>query len=223
MKYLNPVILGEKITCFAQTEPDAGSDPSALRSTAIWDGERYILNGTKRFITGAKDADFAQVIAVTDLKKGAKGGMSCLLVDMKSPGVRITATYETMMGDRPSEIVFEDVAVPTANLVGGEGDGFRLAQKWINQGRIRHGSRACGVAERCLDLTIDYVKQRKTFGEPLARRQGVQWMLADSYTELHAGTLMVREAAAKPDRWRGRAPRNLHGKNLWRRNGLSRC
>ncbi len=199
-KYLLPVLAGEKTACFAQTEPDAGSDPGSLRTRAVRDGDRYILNGTKRFITGARAASFAQVIALTDPEKKARGGMSCFLVDMDAPGVRITANYETMMGDRPSEIVFEDVAVPVANLVGGEGNGFRVGQSWINQGRIRHGARACGVAERCLDLTIDYVKQRTTFGEPVARRQGVQWILADCHTELHAASLMVRDAATKLDR-----------------------
>lgn len=202
-RYLLPVLAGTKSTCFAQTEPDAGSDPSSLRTRAVRKGDHYILNGTKRFITGARDAHFAQVIALTDPEKKARGGMSCFLVDMDTPGVRITAHYETMMGERPSEIVFEDAAVPAANLVGGEGNGFRIAQSWINHGRIRHGARACGVAERCLELTTDYVKQRKTFGEPLARRQGVQWILADCYTELHATTLMVRDAAAKLDRGDG--------------------
>lgn len=198
-KYLYPVLKGEKTACFAQTEPDAGSDPSSLRTRAVRSGDRYILNGTKRFITGAKDADFAQVIALTDPEKKARGGMSCFLVDMNSPGLSLGATQQTMMGDRPSEIVFEDVAVPVENLVGDEGNGFRVAQSWINHGRIRHGARACGVAERCLEITMDYVKQRKTFGEPLSQRQGVQWILADCHTELHAAGLMVQDAARKLD------------------------
>lgn len=198
-KYLYPVLKGEKTACFAQTEPDAGSDPSSLRTKAVRSGDGYILNGTKRFITGAKDADFAQVIALTDPEKKARGGMSCFLVDMNSPGLSLGATQQTMMGDRPSEIVFEDVAVPVENLVGDEGNGFRVAQSWINQGRIRHGARACGVAERCLEITMDYIKQRSTFGEPLSHRQGVQWILADCHTELHATGLMVQDAARKLD------------------------
>jgi acyl-CoA dehydrogenase len=199
-KYLTPVLAEKRRSCFAQTEPDAGSDPASMRTRAVRDGKGYRLTGTKRFITGAREADFAQVIAVTDPKKGSRDSMSCFLVEMDTPGVDITVDYETMMGDRPSEIVFNDAYVPAENLVGSEGDGFRLAQKWINHGRIRHGSRACGVAERCLDLTVSYVKQRKTFGDSLARRQGVQWILADCFIELHAATLMVREAAARLDR-----------------------
>jgi acyl-CoA dehydrogenase len=198
-RYLDPVLAGEKLTCFAQTEPDAGSDPAAMRTRAVRHGDRYIINGTKRFITHAEKADFAQVIACTDPAKGARGGISCFLVDMDSPGLTISARHPTMMGDAPCELVFENVEVPEGHRVGAEGEGFAIAQGWLNEGRIRHGARACGVAERCLELTLDYVKQRKTFGEPLSERQGVQWILADCATELHATMLMVQDAAAKLD------------------------
>ncbi len=199
-RYLDPVLAGDKKACFAQTEPDAGADPASMRTRAVRDGGTYVLNGVKRFITHADKADFAQVIAVTDPQKGARGGISCFLVDMITPGVRISAKHQTMMGDAPCEIVFENAVVPAANRVGAEGEGFAIAQRWLNQGRIRHGARACGVAERCLEMTLAYAGQRKTFGEPLAEKQGVQWILADCFTELHAAKLMVREAAAKLDR-----------------------
>jgi acyl-CoA dehydrogenase len=198
-RYLDPVLSGEKRTCFAQTEPDAGSDPTSMRTRAERTQGGYRLNGVKRFITHADRADFAQVIAVTDADKGAHGGMSCFLVDMDRPGVRITAKYQTMMGDAPCELVFEDVFVPEENRIGAEGEGFARAQGWINEGRIRHGARACGVAERCLELAVDYVRQRSTFGAPLEQRQGVQWILADCFTDLHAARLMVRDAAEKLD------------------------
>jgi acyl-CoA dehydrogenase len=158
----------------------------------------YVLNGVKRFITNAENAHFAQVMAVTDPGKGAHG-ISCLLVDLDSPGVQVQSNQETMMGERPSEIFFDNVHVPLGNLVGNEGGGFRLAQDWINHGRIRHGARGCGVATRCLELAISYAKQRKTFGAPLSERQGIQWMLADAYTEIHAARLMVHHAAAQLD------------------------
>jgi acyl-CoA dehydrogenase len=198
-RFLDPVLAGEKAACFAQTEPDAGSDPAGMRTRATRRGASYIINGVKRFITDADKADFAQVFAVTDPEKGARGGISCFLVDMNTSGVRIAAKHQTMMGDAPCEIVFDHVAVAENCRVGAEGQGFVLAQGWLNAGRIRHGARACGVAERCLALTLDYAKQRRTFGEPLAERQGVQWMLADCFTELYATTLMVRDAAAKLD------------------------
>lgn len=198
-RYLDPVLAGEKTTCFAQTEPDAGADPAAMRTRAERDGTYYVINGVKRFITHADKADFAQLMAVTDPVKGARGGISCFLVDMDTPGVRISAKHQTMMGDAPCEIVFDNVRVSAENRVGEEGQGFATAQRWLGEGRLRHGARACGVAERCLDMALDYVKQRKTFGEPLAERQGVQWILADCFTELHATKLMVRDAAAKLD------------------------
>lgn len=198
-RYLDPVLVGEKTACFAQTEPDAGSDPAAMRTRAVRKGDRYVINGTKRFITHAETADFAQVIACTDPAKGARGGISCFLVDMDTPGLTIAARHATMMGDAPCELAFEDVEVPEANRVGAEGEGFAIAQGWLNEGRIRHGARACGVAERCLELALDYVKQRKTFGESLSERQGVQWIIADCATELHATRLMVDDAAAKLD------------------------
>ncbi len=198
-RYLDPVLKGEKATCFAQTEPDAGADPASMRTRAESDGTDYVINGVKRFITHADKADFAQLMAVTDPAKGAHGGVSCFLVDMDTSGVRISARHQTMMGDAPCEIVFDNVRVSAENRVGEEGQGFATAQRWLSEGRLRLGARACGVAERCLDMALDYVKQRKTFGEPLAERQGVQWILADCFTELHATKLMVRDAAAKLD------------------------
>ncbi len=198
-RYLDPVLAGTKAACFAQTEPDAGADPASMRTRAERNGSHYVINGVKRFITHADKADFAQVMAVTDPAKGARGGISCFLVDMDTPGVKIAAKHQTMMGDAPCELVFENVRVAAENRVGDEGQGFAIAQRWIGEGRLRHGAHACGVAERCLDMTLDYVKQRKTFGEPLAERQGVQWILADCFTELHATKLMVRDAAAKID------------------------
>lgn len=198
-RYLDPLLAGKKVACFAQTEPDAGADPASMRTRAERDGSHYVINGVKRFITHADKADFAQVMAVTDPAKGARGGISCFLVDMDTPGVKIAAKHQTMMGDAPCELVFENARVAADNRVGDEGQGLAIAQRWIGEGRLRHGARACGVAERCLEMTLDYVKQRKTFGEPLAERQGVQWILADCFTELHATKLMVRDAAAKID------------------------
>jgi acyl-CoA dehydrogenase len=198
-KYLLPVLRGEKKVAFAQTEPDAGSDPGGMRTTAVRDGDHYVINGTKRFITGAHKAHFMQLMAATDRAKGSHGGISCFLVDMDTPGVKITARYETMMGDRPSEIVFDNVRVPASHRVGGEGEGFKLGQQWIGVGRIKHGARALGVAERCLEMATSYAKQRVTFGRPLADRQAIQFMLVDSYVELQAARLLVYQAASKLD------------------------
>ncbi|AZY48166.1 acyl-CoA dehydrogenase family protein [Bordetella avium] len=197
--YLYPVVDGAKKFCFAQTEPDAGSDPSAMRTRAVRTEKGYRINGVKRFITRAGQADFALVMAVTDPERGARGGISCFIVDMQTPGVRLAGAERTLMGDRPWEIAFEDVDVPAENLVGEEGRGFALAQGYINHGRIRQGAHACGAAERCLGLTATYAGQRKTFGAPLSERQGVQWMLADGFTEVYATRLLVYDAARKAD------------------------
>ena len=198
-RYLHPVIRGEKHGCFAQTEPEAGADPAGMRTRAVRRDGVYVLNGRKHFITAAEKAQFASVFAVTDPVEGNPRPVSCFLVDMDQRGVRISRRQETMMGERPCEIEFVDVEVPFANLVGDEGGGFRLGQKWINHGRLRHGARACGVAERCIGLAASFAKQRKTFGATLSERQAVQWMLADSYTDVHATRLMVRSAAWRAD------------------------
>ena len=198
-KYLLPTLRGEKRGCFAQTEPDAGSDPGGMRTTAVRDGDHYVINGVKRFITGAAKADFMQLMAATDRSKGSRGGISCFIVDMNTPGVKLTAQYETMMGDKPWEIVLDNVRVPASQLVGEEGKGFGLAQKWLGAGRVKHGSRALGVAERSLEMAVKYSYQRSTFGKPLAERQGIQWQLTDIWMNLDVATLLVRRAASLID------------------------
>ena len=198
-KYLKPCIDGTLKPAFAQTEPDAGGDPAALKTTAVRDGDHYVINGNKRFITGADTADFFQVICVTDPAKGTRGGISCILVDADTPGVKVLRKQQTMMDDAPCEMAFDDVRVPVTNLVGAEGDGFRMAQTWITMGRLRHGAIALGTMERCLELGASYAKDRVTFGSPLADRQSIQWMLVDTYADLHMTRLMVYAAAAKYD------------------------
>lgn len=198
--YLLPVISGEKRSCFAQTEAEAGSDPAAMRTNAVRDGDFYVINGVKRFITGADEADFAQVFAVTDPEKRSRGGITGFLVDMDTPGVKVAASYDLMVDDKPCEIVFDNVRVPAWKRIGQEGEGFKQAQSWLNSGRIRHGARSLGVIERCLELGMSYAKQRKTFGAPLAERQSVQWPLIDSYMDAHKLRLMLHHAAWKFDR-----------------------
>ena len=198
-KYLMPTLLGEKRACFAQTEPDAGSDPGGMRTTAVLEGDHYVINGVKRFITGAGKSDYMQLMAATDRSKGSRGGISCFIVDMNTPGVTLTAQYETMMGDKPWDIVLDNVRVPVSHRVGEEGKGFGLAQKWLGAGRVKHGSRALGVAERSLEMAVKYSHQRSTFGKPLAERQGIQWQLTDIWMNLDVATLLVRRAASLID------------------------
>jgi len=198
-KYLHPVLRGEKTTAFAQSEPDAGSDPGAMRTTAVRQGDHYIINGTKRWITGAAEADFLQLVVATDRSKGSRGGLSMFLVDTDTPGVKIVRKTPTVMGDEPCEIALDDVKVPAENLIGQEGEGMRSAQAWITSGRLYQACRGLGVAKRCLDLMVSYAKQRVTFGAPLADRQAVQFMIADSFMEHHMVQLMVYQLAARTD------------------------
>jgi acyl-CoA dehydrogenase len=198
-RYLLPVIRGEKKACFAMTEADAGSDPAAMRTRAVRDGGDWVITGTKRFITDARSADFAQVIAVTDPAGGSRA-LSCFLVDLDAPGVRRGASYPTVSGDEPGELIFDGVRVADSQRVGSEGEGFQLAQQWVTSGRVlRHGARSLGVARRCLELAARYAHQRRTFGQPLAQRQAVQFMLADMHLEAELARGMVWRAAQKLD------------------------
>src|SRR5262249_54489922 len=180
-KCLLPTLRGELNWCLAQTEPDAGGDPGSMRTTAVLQGDHYVINGMKRFITGADEAHYTQLIAATDRSKGSRGGITAFIVDMKAPGVQLLRPQELVVDDRPWEIAFENVKVPVRDRHGGESGRFAPAQAWPNVGRIRHGARSCGVIERCLELGTKYAKQRVPFGHPLADRQAVQWMLADSF------------------------------------------
>jgi acyl-CoA dehydrogenase len=201
-RYLLPTLAGKLKWCFAQTEPEAGGDPARIRTSAVREGDHYVINGHKRFITGGGSADFAQVIAVTDRAKGARGGISTFIVDMNAPGVKRLREQKLMIDDRPWELLFENVRVPVRDLVGHEGEGFKLAQTWLSVGRVRHAARGIGVIERCLELGASYAKQRVTFGAPLADRQSVQFALADSYMDLHQLRLMTYDAALKYDQGR---------------------
>jgi acyl-CoA dehydrogenase len=198
-EYLYPVISGEKDCCFGLTEPDAGSDPAGLKTTAVHDGNHYVINGYKRFITNAQHADFIQLMASTDRSKGARG-ITAFLVDMNTPGVSIVRTQPTMMDDEPCELAFDNVRVPVSKRIANEGDGFRLAQDWINTGRVRHGARALGVIQRCLEMGASFAKQRTTFGRNLSERQAIQWMLTDAFMDLHQLRFVVYHAAWKHER-----------------------
>jgi acyl-CoA dehydrogenase len=198
-KYLFPVLSGEKKTAFAQTEPDAGADPGSMRTTAVRSGDHYIVNGAKRFISFAAEADFLQLVVATDRARGSRGGLSVLLVDMTTPGVSVTRKQQKMMGDVTYELAFEDAKVPAANLVGEEGRGMALAQSWITAGRVYQACRGLGVARRCIELGARYAKQRVTFGAPLSDRQAIQFMLADTVMEHELGQNYVYRTAWKSD------------------------
>src|SRR5262249_22179718 len=172
----------------------------AMRTTAVRAGNHYVINGTKRFITNADKADCVILMAATDRSKGSHGGISCFVFDMDTPGVKLKTCFQTITFETPWEIVFDNVRVPASHLVGKEGHGFALGQKWLGSGRIKQGARALGATRRCLELASRYAKQRSTFGRPLAERQSVQWKLVDTYAALEAATLLVYRVAARCDR-----------------------
>ena len=198
-RFLYPVVKGEKTSCFCQTEPEAGGDPGGIRTTAVRDGDDYIINGHKRFITGASNADFAQIVTATDREKGSRGGLTVFLVDMDAPGITKLRQQDMMIADRPWEILFENVRVPASQRVGDEGDGMRAAQSWLTEGRLRHGARGVGVITRCLELAATYANQRSTFGAKLSSRQTVQNMLVDMFQNRHQLQLMVYNASWRAD------------------------
>jgi acyl-CoA dehydrogenase len=196
-EYLLPTIEGERISCFAITEPGAGSDATAIRTTARQDGSDWIIKGEKTFITGGNEADFAMVFAITDQALGVKGGVTCFLVD-RDMGWK--SEYIDTMGEwGPAALIFDDVRVPERNILGEVGQGFTLALQWIGRGRYLLPARALGGCERLVEMAIDHAKNRVTFGEPIAHRQAIQWMLADSAVEIEALRWLVLSAAWQVD------------------------
>ncbi len=215
-RYLMPTIEGTRRSCFALTEPGAGSDAGNIRMTARRDGRHWVLNGEKIFITNGNEADFAMVFAVTDPAKGAHGGVTCFLVD-RDMGWRSTPIH-TMGEWDPGALVFDEVRVPDTNILGEEGHGFDLAMRWIGAARWGIPARAIGAAERLLEMAIEHAKARQTFGEPLASRQAIQWMIADSAVEIEATKWMTYHAAWLDDQGRDNRHQSsiakLYGANM---------
>ncbi|MGW4467619.1 acyl-CoA dehydrogenase family protein [Micromonospora sp. NPDC004704] len=193
-EYLVPTIEGERLSCFAITEPGAGSDAANIKLSARRDGDDWILNGEKTFITGGNDADFAIVVAVTDRDRGVRdGGSTAFLVD-RSMGWR-SEFIQTMGEGGPAALVFDDVRVPGRNILGELGQGFALGMQWIGKGRYTIPSHAVGIAERALRMAIEHANTRETFGTPIGTNQAIQWMIADSETELEAARWLILRAA----------------------------
>jgi acyl-CoA dehydrogenase len=194
-RYLLPTIAGERISCFAITEPGAGSDAKAIRTSARKEGGEWVINGEKTFITGGNEADFVMVFAVTDKDKGANGGVTCFLVD-RDMGWK-SEPIDTMGEWGPAALVFDEVRVPEENVLGEVGQGFNLAMQWIGQGRYLLPARAIGSCERLVEMAIEQAKTRVTFGAPLADRQAIQWMIADSAVEIEALRWLVLHGGVK--------------------------
>ena len=200
-KYLPRYAAGDWISCFCLTEPEAGSDAASLRTTAVRDGDHYIINGTKRYITNAKVAHTFNVMARTDPDNKGARGISSFIVERDTPGITLGSVDKKMgqAGSMTCDVIFEDCRVPAENLIGGEGEGFVTAMKVLDRGRLHISGVSVGVAERLIHDSLEYALQRKQFGKPIAEQQLIQGMLADSQTETYAAKCMTLETARKRD------------------------
>ena len=200
-KYLPILAKGEKIGAFAATEPDAGSDLGAMKTTAVLKGDKYIINGDKTFITSGPEAGIIIIFAITDKEAGAKG-ISAFIVESDMKGYKVGSIFEKLgiNASKTSELIFENMEVPKENLLGKEGEGFKIALSTLDSGRIGIAAQAVGIAQAALDESIEYSKQREQFGRPIAKFQAIQWMIADMATRIEASRLLVYNAAYTKDK-----------------------
>lgn len=196
-RYLTPLARGEKFAAFLLTESDAGSDAAAIRTRAVREGDYWVINGRKTFNTNGSFADIATVMAVTDPTLGARGGITAFIVEADSPGYEV-GRHEDKMGIRGSstaELIFDDLRVPHQNVLGKVGEGFATFMKSLDMGRLTLGAACLGGAQAALDWSVEWAKTREQFGEPLAQKQSVQWMIADMATEIEALRSLVYRVA----------------------------
>ncbi len=200
-KYLPPLASGEWLAAFALTEAGSGSDAGAMQTRAVRKGDKYILNGSKRFITNGGLAQVNSVFAMTDSSQRPSHGISGFIVEKDFPGFSVGRIEDKMgiKGSQTAELIFTDCEVPAENLLGQEGGGFKLALTTLDRTRIGIGAQALGIAQGALDLAIAYAKQRIQFGKPIAENQGIQFMLADMATKVEASRLLVYNAAEMVD------------------------
>ena len=200
-KYFPSLASGEWMAAFALTEAGSGSDAAAMRTTAVRRGDKYILNGSKRFITNGGIARVTSVFALTTPEQGTRG-ISGFIVEKDFPGFSVGRIEDKMgiKGSQTAELIFTDCEVPAENILGREGEGFKIAMMTLDRTRIGIGSQALGIAQGALDLAVSYAKQRVQFGKPIAENQAIQFMLADMATKVEASRLLVYNAAEMVDR-----------------------
>jgi len=200
--YLEPYVRGETVSAIGISEPGAGGDPAGMTTTAVRDGDDWVINGRKIWISRAADADFTILMALTDREKRARGGISAFLVDKGSPGFNVLRRIPMIGGAYTYEIALEDCRVEGWKLLGTEGNGFAPMQLRLGTRRIQMAAWSVGMAQRALDMIIEYAPQRVTFGVPLSERQAIQWWVAEAATKIHATRLMVYDCAWKLDQGR---------------------
>ncbi len=199
-RFLPKMATGEWLGCFALTEPQAGSDAAGQKTRAVRDGDSYIINGTKNFITNGPEAGIAIVFAMTDTAKG-NHGISAFIVETSTPGFAVTRIEDKMgiHGSHSAQLAFSDLRVPCENLLTNEGEGFKVAMKTLDGGRIGIAAQAIGIARASLEASLKYSQERQAFGRPIASNQAIQWKLADMAVEIDAARLLALQAASLKD------------------------
>ena len=200
--YLAPYVRGETVSAIGISEPGAGGDPAGMITRADRDGDDWIINGRKIWISRADHADFTILMAVTDREKGARGGISAFLVDKDTPGFNVARRIPMVGGAVTYEVLLEDCRVEGWKLLGTEGQGFAPMQLRLGTRRLEMAAWSIGMAQRALDMICDYAPQRVTFGQPLSQRQAIQWWVSDAATQIHAARLMTYDCAWKIDQGR---------------------
>jgi acyl-CoA dehydrogenase len=198
-RYLAPYVQKGTVSAIGISEPGAGGDPAMMTTRAVRDGNDWVINGRKIWITRAADADFTILMAVTDKAKGARGGISAFLIDKGTQGFNVLRRIPMLGGQFTYEVALENCRVPHANLLGTEGQGFAPMQVRLSTRRLQMASWSIGMATRALEMMLEYAPQRVTFGEPLSQRQSVQWWITDAATKIKAARLMTYETAWKLD------------------------
>ncbi len=201
-RYLAPYVRGETVSAIGISEPGAGSDPAAMTTRAVRDGDHWVINGRKIWTSRAAHADFTIVMAVTNKEKGARGGISAFLVDKGTPGFNVLRRIPMIGGASTYEVALEDCRIEDWKLLGTEGQGFAPMQLRLGTRRLEMAAWSIGMAQRALDMICEFAPQRVTFGQPLSERQAIQWWVADAATKIHAARLMTYDCAWKLDQGR---------------------
>ena len=199
VKYMEPYAQGRMRSCIAISEPGAGGDPAGMKTRAVKQGDEWVINGRKIWVSNVPKSDFIILMAVTDPEKGARGGITAFIVDKDTPGFIIEREIRMIGGYRTYELVMDDLRLPDSQVLGAVGQGFAPMQKRLTVRRLEIGARCLGIAERALAMMSEHVQQRVTFGEKLSDRQAIQWWVADAATKIHATRLMVMDAAVKAE------------------------
>ena len=199
-KYMEPYARGDMKSCIAISEPQAGGDPAQMRTRAVREGDEWVINGRKIWVSNVPKADFIILMAVTDPERGARGGITAFIVDKGTPGFIIEREIPMLGGHRTYELIMDNLRLKDSQVLGEVGQGFAPMQKRLTVRRLEMGASCIGMASRALEMMCQHVQGRETFGKKLSERQAIQWWIADAATKIHATRLMVMDAARKQDR-----------------------